>query len=134
MSKASIVVVSSGVSQPSSTRLLADRLAQAVSDELAARGHHVVIVAPSQSSALVRESRRAIRAARSDPSAAGAEGLTPSEQEVLALVAEGLSNADVAERLYISPRTAAVHVSNILAKLGASSRTEAAAWAMRQRT
>ena len=38
MSKASIVVVSSGVSQPSSTRLLADRLAQAVSDELAARG------------------------------------------------------------------------------------------------
>ncbi|WP_421121418.1 ATP-binding protein [Aquihabitans daechungensis] len=73
-------------------------------------------------------------AARSDPSAAGAEGLTPREQEVLALVAEGLSNADVAERLYISPRTAAVHVSNILAKLGASSRTEAAAWSLRQRT
>ena len=47
-------------------------------------------------------------------------------------MAEGLSNADVAERLYISPRTAAVHVSNILAKLGVSSRTEAAAWAMRQ--
>ena len=71
-------------------------------------------------------------ATRSDPSAAGTEGLTPREQEVLALVAEGLSNAEVAERLYISPRTAAVHVSNILAKLGASSRTEAAAWAMRQ--
>ncbi|WP_426574338.1 helix-turn-helix transcriptional regulator [Aquihabitans sp. McL0605] len=71
-------------------------------------------------------------AARSDPSASGAEGLTPREQEVLALVAEGLSNAEVAERLYISPRTAAVHVSNILAKLGASSRTEAAAWAMRR--
>ncbi|MGN6694512.1 MAG: ATP-binding protein, partial [Aquihabitans sp.] len=73
-------------------------------------------------------------ATRSDPSASGAEGLTPREQEVLALVAEGLSNAEVAERLYISPRTAAVHVSNILAKLGASSRTEAAAWAMRQST
>jgi DNA-binding CsgD family transcriptional regulator len=71
-------------------------------------------------------------ATRSDPSAAGAEGLTPREQEVLALVAEGLSNAEVAERLYISPRTAAVHVSNILAKLGVSSRTEAAAWAMRR--
>jgi DNA-binding CsgD family transcriptional regulator len=71
-------------------------------------------------------------AARSDPSAAGAEGLTPREQEVLALVAEGLSNADVAERLYISPRTAAVHVSSILAKLGVSSRTEAAAWSLRR--
>ncbi|MCU1371534.1 MAG: putative LuxR-family transcriptional regulator [Ilumatobacteraceae bacterium] len=71
-------------------------------------------------------------ATRSDPSAAGADGLTPREREVLDLVAEGLSNAEVAERLYISPRTAAVHVSNILAKLGASTRTEAAAWAMRQ--
>jgi DNA-binding CsgD family transcriptional regulator len=71
-------------------------------------------------------------ATRSDPSSSGTDGLTPREQEVLALVAEGLSNAEVAERLYISPRTAAVHVSNILAKLGASSRTEAAAWAVRQ--
>ena len=71
-------------------------------------------------------------ATRSDPSEAGASGLTPRELEVLALVAEGLSNADVGARLYISPRTAAVHVSNILAKLGASSRTEAAAWLVRQ--
>ena len=57
--------------------------------------------------------------------------LTPREREVLALVAEGLTNAELAERLYISPRTAGVHVSNILAKLGMSSRTEAAAWAVR---
>ena len=46
-------------------------------------------------------------------------------------MAEGLTNAELAERLYISPRTAGVHVSNILAKLGMSSRTEAAAWAVR---
>ncbi|MEJ7584362.1 MAG: response regulator transcription factor [Acidimicrobiales bacterium] len=61
----------------------------------------------------------------------GPPALTPREREVLALVAEGRTNAELAERLYISPRTAGVHVSNILAKLGLSSRTEAAAWALR---
>jgi DNA-binding NarL/FixJ family response regulator len=58
--------------------------------------------------------------------------LTPREREVAALLAEGLTNADVARRLYISPKTAAVHVSNILAKLGMGSRAEVAAWAVRQ--
>ncbi|MCU1498120.1 MAG: LuxR family transcriptional regulator [Acidimicrobiales bacterium] len=61
----------------------------------------------------------------------GPPTLTPREREVLALVAEGLSNADLAERLYISPRTAGVHVSNILAKLGVATRGEAAAWLVR---
>ena len=49
---------------------------------------------------------------------AGPETLTPREREVVALLAEGLTNAQLAERLYISPRTAAVHVSNVLSKLG----------------
>ena len=66
----------------------------------------------------------------SEPS--GPAELTPREREVAALLAEGLSNAGLAERLYISPRTAAVHVSNILAKLGMASRTEVAAWATRE--
>ena len=61
----------------------------------------------------------------------GPDALTPREREVARLLAEGLSNSQLAERLYISPRTAAVHVSNILSKLGASSRTEVAAWAVR---
>jgi DNA-binding CsgD family transcriptional regulator len=58
----------------------------------------------------------------------GPASLTPREREVAALLAEGLSNSQLADRLYISPRTAAVHVSNILSKLGMSSRTEVAAW------
>ncbi len=57
--------------------------------------------------------------------------LTSREREVAALLAEGLTNSQVAERLYISPRTAAVHVSNILMKLGLSGRAEIAAWAVR---
>ncbi|MFB9182683.1 AAA family ATPase [Dactylosporangium sucinum] len=64
------------------------------------------------------------------PAAAGAgdEALTPREREVATLLAEGLTNAELARRLYISPRTAAVHVSNILSKLGLESRTQIAAW------
>ena len=57
--------------------------------------------------------------------------LTAREQEVLALVAAGLSNAAIAERLVIAPKTAEHHVSRVLAKLGVRSRAEAAAHAVR---
>ncbi|BBH70157.1 LuxR family transcriptional regulator [Actinoplanes sp. OR16] len=50
--------------------------------------------------------------------------LTPRELEVAMLISDGLTNAELAQRLYISPKTAAVHVSNILRKLGVTSRTE----------
>ena len=70
--------------------------------------------------------------------AAGAEtaavdglGLTRREREVLPLIAAGLTNKRIAERLFISENTAGVHVSNILGKLGVTSRTEAAAVAAR---
>jgi DNA-binding CsgD family transcriptional regulator len=59
-------------------------------------------------------------------------GLTGREREVLHLVAAGRNNRQIASTLFISPKTASVHVSNILAKLGASSRTEAAAIAHRE--
>ena len=59
----------------------------------------------------------------------GAAGLTPREFEVLRLIAAGMSNARIASELFISPKTASVHVSNILSKLGASNRSEAAATA-----
>ncbi|WNO77133.1 helix-turn-helix transcriptional regulator [Streptomyces sp. AM8-1-1] len=60
-------------------------------------------------------------------------GLTRREEDVLRLVAAGRSNRQIAEELYISPKTASVHVSNILAKLGVSGRGEAAALAHRLR-
>jgi ATP/maltotriose-dependent transcriptional regulator MalT len=61
----------------------------------------------------------------------GPLGLTPRELEVLRLVADGRSNRDIAERLFISAKTASVHVSNIIAKLGVTGRGEAAAVAHR---
>jgi DNA-binding CsgD family transcriptional regulator len=58
-------------------------------------------------------------------------GLTPRELEVLGLLVEGRSNRQIAERLFISGKTASVHVTNLLAKLGVHSRLEAAALARR---
>jgi DNA-binding CsgD family transcriptional regulator len=58
-------------------------------------------------------------------------GLTPREVEVLRLLVEGRSNRQIAEQLFISGKTASVHVTNILAKLGVHSRLEAAATARR---
>jgi DNA-binding NarL/FixJ family response regulator len=58
-------------------------------------------------------------------------GLTEREREVLELVALGWSNQQIAHHLFISPKTASVHVSHILAKLKVASRTEAASVAHR---
>jgi DNA-binding CsgD family transcriptional regulator len=65
------------------------------------------------------------------PAVAGSSELTAREREVAALLAEGVTNAELARRLYISPKTAAVHVSNILMKLRMANRAEVAAWAVR---
>lgn len=66
---------------------------------------------------------------RSEPAP---DTLTPRETEILTLVAEGRSNGEIAKRLFISTKTVSVHVSNILAKLAASGRTEAAVIARRR--
>jgi DNA-binding CsgD family transcriptional regulator len=69
------------------------------------------------------------RSGRSWPRKVGE--LTERQTQVLALLAEGLTNAEIAERLYISPRTAEHHVSNILSQLELDNRAEATAYALR---
>ena len=85
-----------------------------------------------------RDLARRIGAARlldevGDVARAGGEThtLTPREREILRLVAEGRSNGEIAGQLFISAKTVSVHVSNVMGKLGAASRTEAAALARR---
>ncbi len=75
-----------------------------------------------------------LRAGGSTPvrGAAKSQRLTAREREILALVAEGRSNGEIGRQLFISTKTVSVHVSNILGKLGAAGRTEAAAIARRE--
>ncbi len=63
-------------------------------------------------------------------SPATAAGLTERETEILLLLTQGKSNPEIANALFISPRTVGTHVAHILAKLGVASRTEAARWAV----
>ena len=84
-------------------------------------------LAPEATQALVEAAHRPTSPACEVPGE-----LTSREQEVLALMAKGLSNPEIAERLTVSPVTVKFHVSNILAKLGCTGRTEAVALAIQQ--
>jgi DNA-binding NarL/FixJ family response regulator len=75
--------------------------------------------------------RRLVTSMQSPTRETEAAALTPRESDVLRLVAEGYANKKIAAELGISERTARTHVSNILAKLGLTSRTQAALWAAR---
>ena len=65
---------------------------------------------------------------------AGPEHLTPQERRILELVAEGLTNRQIGQRVNLAEKTVKNYVSNVLAKLGLSRRTEAAVYVVRQRT
>jgi DNA-binding NarL/FixJ family response regulator len=78
--------------------------------------------------AIAKQLTRSLAAPRPQTVAA----LTDREREVLVLVAQGLSNQQIADSLVISERTARTHVSNILGKLGVASRTQAALLAIRE--
>ena len=98
----------------------ADELARAIRAAHAGRA----TLSPEAAQALVH--------AATQPPAPGHD-LTERERAVLALMVEGLNNTEIAERLVVSPSTIKSHVSNILSKLGVTSRTEAVALAVRHR-
>ena len=98
----------------------ADELAQAIRAAHAGR------------STLSPEAAQALVHAASQPPAPGFD-LTERERAVLALLVEGLNNTQIAARLTVSPSTVKSHVSNILSKLGVTSRTEAVTLALRNR-
>jgi DNA-binding NarL/FixJ family response regulator len=88
--------------------------------------------AAAEALALAAELAEDDRAAPPQPaSPAAALGLTPRETEVLRLLAEGLSDREIAEALSISERTAGNHVQHAMAKIGVESRTAAAVFAVR---
>jgi NarL family two-component system response regulator LiaR len=101
----------------------ADDLAAAIREAYAGRS----TLAPEAIQALLQaEAHSPLR----EQELTDAYGLTPREHEVLALMVEGLSNPQIAERLVVSRSTAKAHVSNILSKLGVSNRAEAIALAL----
>jgi DNA-binding CsgD family transcriptional regulator len=88
--------------------------------------------APAPPLAATAQSSRPAPGGRPATSSAAEElGLTPREIDVLRLLAEGRSTADIAETLFISPRTVSTHVASILGKLGVPTRSAAVALALR---
>jgi DNA-binding NarL/FixJ family response regulator len=100
----------------------ADDLAAAIRAAVAGEVH----LDPAVAGIVARRMRSGTERGPADPQAAALAALTPRERDVLAAVAQGLSNRAIGERLGITERTARTHVSNLLAKLGLSSRTQAA--------
>lgn len=105
--------------------LLKDADASDVVDAIRAAMAGEVRLDPAAAAALAA----AIRAPAADAATAS---LTPRERDVVVLVARGATNREIGKQLGVAERTARTHVSNILAKLGLASRTQAAMWAVRE--
>jgi len=104
--------------------LLKDVTAERLFDAVRVVAAGEALLAPAVTRRLISEFTR-LRPARDAAPAAALSALTPRETEVLRLVAEGLSNPEVAQRLVVTEETVKTHVSRILAKLGLRDRTQA---------
>jgi NarL family two-component system response regulator LiaR len=105
--------------------LLKDVSADELADAIRAAHAGRPTLAPEAAEALIHN-------ARSSGTISPGHDLTEREREVLELMVEGLNNNEISERLIVSRSTVKFHVSNILSKLGVSSRTEAVALALQQ--
>ena len=97
-------------------------------DELAAAVRRAMAGQPS----LSPEAAQVLIQKVNEPAPPGHD-MTDREREILALMVEGLSNGQIADRLFVSQSTVKFHVSNVLSKLGVASRTEAVAFAVKQK-
>ena len=104
-----------------------DRAAATASSALATAERLGALALADRIRAAARRHRLRLDGVGSDDD--GAHGLTAREREVLMLLAEGRTNEQIAAGLFMSPKTASVHVSRIITKLGVANRTEAAAYA-----
>jgi NarL family two-component system response regulator LiaR len=117
-------LVKSAIKAGATSYLLKNISAATLADAIRATRSGLPTLAPEVAPALIEPP---------PPSGLKGSDLTEREREVLALLVEGLSNAEVAERLHVSPYTAKNHVSSILGKLGVSSRTQAVSLALQPR-
>jgi non-specific serine/threonine protein kinase len=85
-------------------------------------------LSPADAIAMALERKPKVQVPEPRPEAAAGAGLTKREREVAALIAQGLSNREIANRLVVAQRTAEGHVENILSKLGFTSRAQVASW------
>ncbi|MFD6873576.1 MULTISPECIES: response regulator [unclassified Streptomyces] len=112
--------------------LLKDASARQLADGVRVVAAGEALLAPSVTKRLIVEFSKLAEAPRlADP--AGVTELTERETEVLVLIAQGLSNAEIADRLMVAESTIKTHVSRILVKLGLRDRTQAAVFAYETR-
>ncbi|WP_405616916.1 response regulator [Streptomyces sp. NBC_00076] len=114
--------------------LLKDASARQLADGVRVVASGEALLAPSVTRRLITEFSKLSTAQRLAPSAQASYGdLTERETEVLVLIAQGLSNSEIAERLVVADSTIKTHVSRILVKLGLRDRTQAAVFAYEAR-
>ncbi|WHM37947.1 response regulator transcription factor [Streptomyces sp. BPTC-684] len=113
--------------------LLKDASARQLAEGVRVVASGDALLAPSVTRRLITEFARSVPVRRGSVGAVQVEELTDRETEVLVLIAQGLSNAEIAERLVVAESTIKTHVSRVLVKLGLRDRTQAAVYAYESR-